>query len=136
MTTADRGRASRAIVEKHLGSLEAMIMRVLWERPGLSVRQVADALPGGRPRAYTTVMTVMNRLVNKGLLERRPAGRAYVYRPRLSERELVERITRHMVRALLSDFGGVAVAQFVGELRDMDPQEFQRLRRLLAGEEG
>lgn len=129
----DRRRASRRVVEKHLGSLEAMIMRVLWERPDLSVREVVQALPKGRPRAYTTVMTVMNRLTEKGLLERYPAGRAYLYRPRLSESDFVERITRQMVRALISDFGEVAVAQFVGELKDLDPQQFERLRRLLSG---
>ena len=53
-------------VERHLGSLEARVMRVLWETPNLTVRDVAQRLPGRRQRAYTTVMTVMNRLYEKG----------------------------------------------------------------------
>jgi len=130
----DPKQASRRIVEKHLGSLEAQVMRVLWERPDLSVREVLQLLPRGRSRAYTTVMTVMNRLAEKGLLERRPTGRAFIYRPGLSEREFVEQLTRRMVRSLIGDFGDTAVVHFVGELKDMDPKEFQRLRDLLRGE--
>lgn len=122
---------ARRIVEKHLGSLEAQIMRVLWERPDLPVRDVVEALPGRRVRAYTTVMTVMNRLTEKRLLKRRSEGRAYVYMPTVSEEEFVEQLTRSMVRSLINDFGDVAVANFVGELRDSDPGEFQRLRELV-----
>lgn len=122
---------ARRIVEKHLGSLEAQIMRVLWERPDLPVRDVVEALPGRRVRAYTTVMTVMNRLTEKRLLRRRSEGRAYVYMPTVSEEEFVEQLTRSMARSLINDFGDVAVANFVGELRDSDPGEFQRLRELV-----
>lgn len=122
---------ARRIVEKHLGSLEAQIMRVLWERPDLPVRDVVEALPGRRERAYTTVMTVMNRLTEKRLLRRRSEGRAYVYMPTVSEEEFVEQLTRSMARSLINDFGDVAVANFVGELRDSDPGEFQRLRELV-----
>ena len=127
-------QASRRLIEKHLGSLEAQIIRILWERPSLPVRDVVEALPGRRARAYTTVMTVMNRLTEKGLLKRRPDGRAYVYTPIVSEEEFVEQLTRSMVRSLLNDFGDVAVANFVGELRDTDPGEFQRLRELVERE--
>ena len=64
-----------AVVERYLGSLEAEIMRVLWDKPRLPVRSVVELLPGRRARAYTTVMTVMNRLFEKGLLQREAAGR-------------------------------------------------------------
>jgi predicted transcriptional regulator len=110
-------------------------MRILWERPSLPVRDVVEALPGRRARAYTTIMTVMNRLTEKRLLERRPDGRAFVYTPTVSEEEFVERLTRSMVRSLINDFGDIAVANFVGELRETDPGEFQRLRELVEREE-
>jgi len=122
-----RGR----LVEKHLGSLEAQVMRVLWGTPNLTVRDVAKRLSGHRQRAYTTVMTVMNRLCEKGLLDRVPKGRAYTYSPRMSEGALLDDITRRTVSKLISDFGDVAVAGFVGEVRNRGPDELEKLRKLL-----
>ena len=67
-----------------LGRLEAEVMAVLWRSDGpLLVRQVAAALNSDRaePLAYTTVMTVMSRLADKGLLSRSRSGRRFVYTP-------------------------------------------------------
>ncbi len=52
-------------------------MRVLWKQPGASVAQVRAGLD--RPLAYTTVMTVLERLSAKGVVQRRKQGRAYAY---------------------------------------------------------
>jgi predicted transcriptional regulator len=66
-------------------------MEILWSRGESNVRDVAEKLD--RPLAYTTVMTTLDRLFKKGLLERRKLDRAFIYSPRLSrqawERELV-----------------------------------------------
>lgn len=64
-----------------LGELEAHVMDLLWrsEEP-LTVRQVFDQLAAKRPRAYTTVLTVLDNLHRKGYVSRRPTGRAYLYR--------------------------------------------------------
>jgi predicted transcriptional regulator len=58
-----------------LGDLERAVMDVAWSRPHVTVREVVSLLPAGRKPAYTTVMTVMNRLVDKGDPEA-TAGRA------------------------------------------------------------
>ncbi|HEX6255531.1 MAG TPA: BlaI/MecI/CopY family transcriptional regulator [Euzebyales bacterium] len=70
---------------RRLGPRETTTMRILWREPArfLSVRQVAEALDAGL--AYTTVMTLLSRLHEKGFLERRLAGRAWTYRPAVSE---------------------------------------------------
>ena len=65
-----------------LGHLEATVMQILWDGGEKSVRDVVDRL--GRPLAYTTVMTTLDRLFKKGLLERRKSDRAFFYRPRWS----------------------------------------------------
>jgi predicted transcriptional regulator len=63
-----------------LGSLEADIMGFIWrEKKALTVRDVVVALAKKRQSAYTTVMTVMNRLVAKGILKRQPNGGHYTY---------------------------------------------------------
>ncbi|MEX0701381.1 MAG: BlaI/MecI/CopY family transcriptional regulator [Planctomycetales bacterium] len=68
-----------------LGPLELQIMDRLWDSDErLSVRQVLDLLPGRRRLAYTTVMTVLDRLHTKGLVSRSRAGRAYFYRSRVT----------------------------------------------------
>ncbi len=106
-------------------------MRILWASPGLTVRDVASRLPRGRRRAYTTVMTVMNRLHEKGLLARKLADRAYVYSPKLNESEFLQDLTQKRVQSLIAEFGDVAVANFVGEVKQLGPEEFEKLRRLI-----
>ncbi|HLV58771.1 MAG TPA: BlaI/MecI/CopY family transcriptional regulator [Natronosporangium sp.] len=70
-----------------LGELERAVMEVLWARDapadptdGATVREVADAL-ADRKLAYTTVMTVLDRLAGKGMVVRHRDGRAWRYRP-------------------------------------------------------
>jgi len=64
-----------------LGELERAVMDVLWDRGApATVRDVADAL-AARELAYTTVMTVLDRLAGKGMVERERTGRAWSYRP-------------------------------------------------------
>ena len=60
-----------------IAELELDCIKVLWKYPGASVAQVRAGLP--RPLAYTTVMTVLDRMSAKGLVERRKNGRAYLY---------------------------------------------------------
>lgn len=68
-----------------LGHLEQNVMEILWNGTERSVRDVTREL--GRPLAYTTVMTTLDRLFKKGLLARRKADRAFLYSPKLSRAE-------------------------------------------------
>lgn len=71
--------------ELTLGHLESTVLEILWNRGESSVHDVIDLL--SRPLAYTTVMTTLDRLYKKGLLDRRKAERAFLYSPRLSRQE-------------------------------------------------
>ncbi len=65
-----------------LGELEQAVMDILWNRPDpLSVRDVHEMLAHDRDLAYTTVMTVLDRLAKKGFVVRNLDGRAWLYRP-------------------------------------------------------
>jgi predicted transcriptional regulator len=68
---------------KNLGHLEAAVMDILWDAPGeaLRVREVLERLPADPPRAYTTVMTVLDNLYRKGWTDRQSDGRGYRYFP-------------------------------------------------------
>jgi BlaI family transcriptional regulator, penicillinase repressor len=72
----------RAVLD--LAPLELDCMNTLWPVGEGTVRDIRDRLAQRRPRAYTTIMTIMDRLARKGIVERRKVGRAYVYRPNLS----------------------------------------------------
>ena len=110
-----------------LGPLEAELMEILWgtKRP-MAVREVLEQANRSRadPLAYTTVMTVMSRLGDKGALVRRREGRGYVYEPAAPDAAALA------VRRVVRDFGDSAVAHFVEEARS-DPELRRRLRRML-----
>jgi predicted transcriptional regulator len=99
-----------------LAPLERDCMNVLWPMGEATVREIRDALAPTRPRAYTTIMTIMDRLARKGVVSRRKAGRAYVYRPNISADETRERAVGQLVEnffagsreALLSHLTGGA----------------------------
>ena len=102
-------------------------MEILWsaKRP-MTVREVRDRANARRtdPLAYTTVMTVMSRLGEKGILARRREGRGYAYEPTAAD------VAAIAVRQVVRDFGDTAVAHFVEEAR-VDPVMRARLKRLL-----
>src|SRR5579884_2193977 len=83
-----------------LGPLEVTVMDVLWERGESNVRDVVRDL--ARPLAYTTVMTTLDRLFKKGLLERRRIDRAFLYSARWSREELQQRHAAEFVAGLLA----------------------------------
>jgi BlaI family transcriptional regulator, penicillinase repressor len=67
-----------------LAPLELECMNALWPVGESTVREIHRQLAAARPRAYTTVMTIMDRLAQKGVVTRRKVGRAYRYQPNLS----------------------------------------------------
>lgn len=74
-----------------LPPLELECMKILWDLGQATVQQIRDQLLTTRPLAYTTVMTVMDRLARKGSVEREKRGRAHLYRPSVSEDLVLER---------------------------------------------
>ncbi len=111
-----------------LAPLESEVMDVIWHADSpLSVRLVLDTLNGQRdtPLAYTTVMTVMNRLVTKNVLARQGERRRYLYEATAADAAGLA------VRDVLRAHGDAAVAHFVDEAR-ADPTVLRRLRTLLA----
>ena len=82
-----------------LGPLEVELLRFLWQRGETTVREVVES--GEISGAYTTVMTTLDRLHKKGLLDRRPEGRAFRYSPRQTEQEYNGEVVRGAIRELL-----------------------------------
>ncbi len=90
----------RREADSSLGHLEITVMEIVWIQGESSVRAVSEKLT--RPLAYTTVMTTLDRLFKKGLLERRKEDRAFVYSPRWSRDEWEHKRAGDLVAGFLS----------------------------------
>jgi len=115
---------------RHPTELELEILKILWRQGPLPVRQVREALAPSRDPAYTSVMTIMNIMVEKGYLARRKEGPSFVYRPRISEKKTTGGMLRDMVNRV---FDGSAVAVVVNllETADVNEGELKELRGVL-----
>ena len=125
----DMNPAVRRELATHLGHLELSVLEALWGLGGGSVRQVLQTLQPQRDIAYTTVMTVLTRLADKGLLERKPQGRGFFYSPRYSPDALLQHLADEAVRRVLADFGDIAVARFLANVPDLSTEQVENLRR-------
>jgi predicted transcriptional regulator len=86
-----------------LAPLELDCMIALWRLEEGTVRDIREALASRRPRAYTTIMTIMDRLARKQIVSRRRAGRAWRYQAKLSSQEAREHAIAQVVESF---FGG------------------------------
>lgn len=123
-------------IDHLLGELEAAIMRRMWTLETATVREIFVLLRAdGRALAYTTVMTVMSRLVGKRLLARELAGKTHVYHAVLTEDQFVRAAAAKRVQELVDEFGDVAVAQFLTTVNELSPERYEQLERLARGDE-
>jgi len=118
--------------EDVLGPLAAVIVREVNARGEASVAEVVDGLrrTQGREHAYTTIMTVMGRLNEKGVLVRERRGRQYIYRPAAPEAELIDRLSGLAVDRVVERYGAAALRHFAVRLADLDPETRRRLAAL------
>lgn len=136
---ARRARKRVDSAEGLLGPLEYEVMRAVWAGAPANVAMVLELLnrrrEAGEALAYTTVMTVLVRLHDKGHLDRVKAGRGYDYTPRFTESELVAHLGRQEVQQMMDRYGSdVALAHFAAALRGADPELLRQLAALAAEE--
>jgi predicted transcriptional regulator len=112
-----------------IGSLEADILAIIWEKDRATVRDVYEALRQQRPIAYTTVMTVMNNLVKKNLLAQDKTNIAYVYTPAIPGAEVAQTILDSVVQRLLRGQPNIAVSYLLGLKTVLTPQQTEELKK-------
>jgi predicted transcriptional regulator len=112
--------------------LELQILSVLWERGPLSVRDVLGVLPDGKKRAYTTVLTMMQIMEKKGLLDHKREGLAHVYFPKVTRKQIFRPMMRDLLRNV---FGGrpSAAMQYLLDAASVDGDELAEIRKLIDG---
>lgn len=112
-----------------LGPLEMRVLGLLDTREGRSVAEVRELLERkGHSSAYTTIMTVLGRLYEKGLVRRERCGPRFVYYADRSARGFKHRLLRHVQKSLFSD----KLAPIAALLdQDLDRRELENLKRLI-----
>lgn len=131
---------SEGAAQPPLGRLEFELMGILWSRGECNVREVARRLD--RPLAYTTVMTTLDRLYKKGLLERRMPERAFLYSARWTREEWERQRAESLVAGflggpnpsrelLLSSFLDVVGEHGAGLLDELEKKIRRKRREIL-----
>jgi len=114
-----------------LGPLEQQLLSALWMRGSATVREMLDA--GGIKLAYTTVMTTLDRLYKKQLLNRAAEGRAFRYSPRYTQEELEKAAVGDTIRQLLGSgaTASLPLSYLVEAVSEHDARLLDDLQRLL-----
>ena len=106
-------RPTKEGVAQVLGELESAVIEQVWQNPDCTARDVLNRLADQRQLAYTTVVTVLDRLFKKGFLKRRLEGRAFLYRPGITQTEFDESVTRDVLEGLLKEGSRPTLSTFV-----------------------
>lgn len=115
-----------------LGVLEAKIMEIIWKLGDASVRDVLNCFKSKKKPAYTTIMTVMTRLYEKGILKRKSKNDAYIYSPIQNKQSFLAIASKRIIHSLIDEFGeDVAVAQFIDIIQDGNIKKSKELRQKL-----
>lgn len=125
-------RPARHDLASFFGALEGRVLEALWKRDApASVRDLQADFPEA---AYTTLMTTLDRLHRKGVLQRVKAGRAFLYRPRFTSEELRARLATDTLRRLLgTDQTAIEpiVSFFVEAVTRQDREVLENLEQLV-----
>ena len=115
-----------------LHELESEVMDEVWRLGETRVRPVLNAINdrSDRARAYTTIMTILCRLQEKGMLTRRRRGKGDLYAAALTREEYAHARAEAQVGALVDEWGDVALVHFAKEMGRLDARRRQQLQRL------
>ncbi len=119
-------------LEKVLGGLESKVMNAVWFIGRCTVRDVYDRLRQEQDLAYTTVMTVMSRLSNKGFLKREMVDGSYMYEPAMSRHEFGSALVGEVLDSLLESFSEETVAHLAGKVGKGRAEDLDKLAEVIA----
>jgi BlaI family transcriptional regulator, penicillinase repressor len=114
---------------------ELEIMKVIWSRGAVTVRDVYEELLANRKIAYTTVMTMMGVLETKGHLKKSAAEKAYVYRPVRPKEEVIGGMVKDFVSRVFNGSAKPLLLQLI-ETEQVTPAEIEEIRKMLKTKEG
>ena len=115
-----------------LTEAELRLMKILWRRGESAVTDLAAAMPEGETLAYNSVLTTIRILEQKGYVEHRQEGRAFVYRPCVLEQEASRSEVRHLMSRFFGDSREQLLLSLLGD-DEISAEELQRLKEAIQG---
>jgi BlaI family transcriptional regulator, penicillinase repressor len=110
-----------------LTEAELRLMKILWRRGESAVTDLVTAMPEGESLAYNSVLTTIRILEQKGYVEHRQEGRAFVYRPRVAEQDASRSEVRHLMGRFFGNSRERLLLSLLGD-EGITPEELQRLK--------
>jgi len=109
---------------------EIEILNVIWERGPSTVREVMRELNKQRERAYTTIMTLMNGMADKGILSQKPQGRAFIYSANIDRSKLQTRMLNDLIGKVFDGSASALVNKILAE-GQADEDELEEIRQAI-----
>jgi predicted transcriptional regulator len=121
---------------RFLGSLETLIMELMWDSGDwLNVQQLRESLKSEHDYSVTTIMTVLNRLSEKGILVKQASGRGRnklaQFKVVTTREDFILEQTRNVTEGLIKDFGEVVVAHMIDVMEEVDPHLLKKVEQML-----
>jgi len=117
-----------------LTKFEWEIMKLVWKKGNATVRYVHEALPPSKSRAYTTIQTYMERLVEKKYLTKEKIGLVNFYSSRVKEKDTLKKETNHFVKNAF-DGSFSRMAAFLFDTQNFNEQDLEEIKRLIEQKE-
>ncbi len=121
---------SSKLKNNSLSNFEWLIMNQIWELGSASAREVLDALPVEHHRAYTTIQTYTERLVEKGYLNKKKVGLVNFYQATMPRMNAVQHETRRFVDQVFGGSMSQLAAYLLGQ-GDIKPEDIEQMKALL-----
>jgi len=111
--------------------LELLCLKALWQLQEGNVAAVRRVVSQTRPLAYTTIMTVLDRLVAKQVLARTMDNNQYTYTALLNRADYTRSAVREIIDGLVAGFGAPVYAQFFDQIQSADPEQLELLAKMI-----
>src|SRR3954464_15608864 len=129
--TINNFRFDQEGLNRFFGPLESKIMDILWDGNEKSIKDVQQKLENEKPINFNTVMTVMNRLVEKNILTKKLEGRTSLFKPLTTKEDFINNQSKKLTENLLDEFGGLVVNHMLDSLKEVDDNLLQKLEQKL-----
>jgi len=131
-----RFKSSEQGLEKIIGRLERAVLEILWESQGLPGREIHQRMLKQRKLAYTTTLTVLDRMVKKGTVLRKREGGLFLYYPSLKKDEFERQVASTVIKGIYEIAPFPAISAFVDLLSTMNESEVKEIIRQIKKNKG
>lgn len=114
-----------------LGELENLIMEIMWKNSNSTVQDVRKKLSKKRVYSFNTIMTVMNILVDKGILKKNEKVKPYLYSTQISRENFFEKVSKKIIKALMGEMKPYAISGFTDELGNLTKEELKKIKEII-----